>query len=78
MKTNIYIFFQGTIDVWWLYDDGGLTLLLPYLLTQRNQWSECKLRIFALANKRDELDMEQRRCGTLSVNLVIFLGKRVK
>ena len=25
----------GTIDVWWLYDDGGLTLLLPYILTTR-------------------------------------------
>lgn len=22
----------GRIDVWWLYDDGGLTLLLPHLL----------------------------------------------
>jgi hypothetical protein len=26
---------KGTIDVWWLYDDGGLTLLLPYILTTR-------------------------------------------
>merc|ERR1712117_481114 len=26
---------SGTIDVWWLYDDGGLTLLLPYILTNR-------------------------------------------
>ena len=25
----------GTIDVWWLYDDGGLTLLIPYILTTR-------------------------------------------
>ncbi len=25
----------GTIDVWWLYDDGGLTLLLPYIITTR-------------------------------------------
>ncbi|CAG0899023.1 unnamed protein product [Darwinula stevensoni] len=22
---------EGRIDVWWLYDDGGLTILLPYL-----------------------------------------------
>ena len=26
---------HGTIDVYWLYDDGGLTLLLPYILTTR-------------------------------------------
>ena len=28
----------GFIDVWWLYDDGGLTLLLPYILTTRKQF----------------------------------------
>ena len=51
----------GTIDVWWLYDDGGLTLLLPYILTTRAQFSGCSLRVFALANKRDELDRETRK-----------------
>lgn len=56
---------KGTIDVWWLYDDGGLTLLLPYILTTRNQWSGCKLRVFALANKKDQLDREQRNMAAL-------------
>ncbi|KAM7014806.1 solute carrier family 12 member 1 [Tautogolabrus adspersus] len=37
---------KGTIDVWWLFDDGGLTLLLPYILTTRKKWKDCKLRIF--------------------------------
>ncbi|TRY90182.1 hypothetical protein DNTS_033366 [Danionella cerebrum] len=37
---------KGTIDVWWLFDDGGLTLLLPQILTTRKKWRECKLRIF--------------------------------
>ncbi|KAG7233647.1 hypothetical protein INR49_006761 [Caranx melampygus] len=36
---------KGTIDVWWLFDDGGLTLLLPYILTTR-KWKDCELRIF--------------------------------
>ncbi|XP_031557100.1 solute carrier family 12 member 2-like, partial [Actinia tenebrosa] len=39
---------KGTIDVWWLYDDGGLTVLLPYLLTQHRLWGGCKLRLFSL------------------------------
>ncbi|VDP10731.1 unnamed protein product [Heligmosomoides polygyrus] len=26
---------KGVVDVWWLSDDGGLTLLVPYLLTMR-------------------------------------------
>ncbi|KAK8389721.1 hypothetical protein O3P69_009012 [Scylla paramamosain] len=56
---------KGTIDVWWLYDDGGLTLLVPYILTTRSQWSGCKLRVFALANRKDELDMEQRSMANL-------------
>jgi solute carrier family 12 sodium/potassium/chloride transporter 2 len=52
---------HGTIDVWWLYDDGGLTLLLPYIINTRSNWASCKLRVFALANKKDEFDQEQRR-----------------
>uniref|UniRef100_A0AAQ5ZWU5 Solute carrier family 12 member 3 n=1 Tax=Amphiprion ocellaris TaxID=80972 RepID=A0AAQ5ZWU5_AMPOC len=37
---------KKTIDVYWLSDDGGLTLLLPYLLTRRRRWSSCKVRVF--------------------------------
>ena len=64
-RFNSLSFHQGTIDVWWLYDDGGLTLLLPYILTTRNQWENCSLRIFALANRKDELDVEQRSMANL-------------
>jgi len=56
---------SGTIDVWWLYDDGGLTLLIPYILTTRQQFSDCKLRVFSLANKKDELDRETRNMAAL-------------
>ncbi|XP_050165075.1 solute carrier family 12 member 1 isoform X2 [Myiozetetes cayanensis] len=37
---------KGTIDIWWLFDDGGLTILIPYILTIRKKWRNCKLRIF--------------------------------
>lgn len=56
---------KGTIDVWWLYDDGGLTLLLPYIISTRRNCSACKLRVFALANKKDELEFEQRNMASL-------------
>ncbi len=52
---------KGTIDVWWLYDDGGLTLLLPYILTTRKQYAGCTLRIFTLTSRKDELGREQRK-----------------
>uniref|UniRef100_A0A670Z5R0 Solute carrier family 12 member 1 n=1 Tax=Pseudonaja textilis TaxID=8673 RepID=A0A670Z5R0_PSETE len=37
---------KGSIDVWWLFDDGGLILLIPYILTLRKKWKDCKLKIF--------------------------------
>ena len=37
---------EGTIDVWWVFDDGGLTLLIPYLLSLNRYWKKCKLRVF--------------------------------
>ncbi|PSN39492.1 Bumetanide-sensitive sodium-(potassium)-chloride cotransporter [Blattella germanica] len=51
---------KGLIDVWWLYDDGGLTLLIPYILSTRSQFSGCQLRIFSLASKGDDLAQDQR------------------
>merc|ERR1711935_375498 len=38
----------GTIDVWWLYDDGGLTVLLPHLLTLHKKWKGCQIRIMTI------------------------------
>uniref|UniRef100_A0A3B4BI25 Uncharacterized protein n=1 Tax=Periophthalmus magnuspinnatus TaxID=409849 RepID=A0A3B4BI25_9GOBI len=47
---------KKTIDVYWLCDDGGLILLLPYLLTRRKRWSRCKVRVFVggLPDKKEE------------------------
>jgi len=55
----------GYIDVWWLYDDGGLTLLLPYILTTRKQYKNAKLRVFILANRNDQLDQQKIQMATL-------------
>eukprot|EP00794_Sanderia_malayensis_P003336 gene3336-3825_t len=43
---------RGTIDVWWLYDDGGLTILVPHLLSLSSYWRGCKLRIFTPASDK--------------------------
>ena len=37
---------KGYIDIWWLYDDGGLTILVSYLLSLNKHWMGCKLRVF--------------------------------
>lgn len=44
---------DGFIDVYWLYDDGGLTLLLPYILTTRKKFENAHLRIFILGTDKD-------------------------
>ncbi|GBP30321.1 Bumetanide-sensitive sodium-(potassium)-chloride cotransporter [Eumeta japonica] len=56
---------SGTVDVWWIYDDGGLTLLLPYILSIRRAWASCPLRVFTLANKQTELELEERNMASL-------------
>lgn len=52
---------KGTIDVWWIYDDGGLTMLLPYIISTRSAWTNCKIRVFALTNRKQELEVEERK-----------------
>jgi solute carrier family 12 sodium/potassium/chloride transporter 2 len=52
---------KGTIDVYFLYDDGGLTMLLPHILSTRANWSHCKIRIFALTNRKQELEVEEKK-----------------
>ncbi|XP_038222026.1 bumetanide-sensitive sodium-(potassium)-chloride cotransporter isoform X2 [Zerene cesonia] len=56
---------NGTVDVWWLYDDGGLTLLLPYILSTRRAWASSPLRVFTLVNKNTEMDIEERNMASL-------------
>uniref|UniRef100_A0A5F5PY88 Solute carrier family 12 member 3 n=1 Tax=Equus caballus TaxID=9796 RepID=A0A5F5PY88_HORSE len=36
-----------TVDVYWLSDDGGLTMLIPYLLTHTQKWARCPVRVFS-------------------------------
>uniref|UniRef100_A0AAQ5Y294 Solute carrier family 12 member 3 n=1 Tax=Amphiprion ocellaris TaxID=80972 RepID=A0AAQ5Y294_AMPOC len=54
---------KKTIDVYWLSDDGGLTLLLPYLLTRRRRWSSCKVRVFVGGDpdRKEEQRQDVRR-----------------
>ncbi|XP_035208918.1 solute carrier family 12 member 2-like isoform X2 [Stegodyphus dumicola] len=56
---------KGNIDVWWLYDDGGLTLLLPYILTTRSRFKDCKLRVFSVAQDDKVISDEQRNLAAL-------------
>lgn len=43
----------GNIDVWWIVHDGGMLMLLPFLLKQHRTWKNCKMRIFTVAQLED-------------------------
>uniref|UniRef100_A0A8C3L1T3 Solute carrier family 12 member 3 n=1 Tax=Chrysolophus pictus TaxID=9089 RepID=A0A8C3L1T3_CHRPC len=55
---------KSNIDVWWLFDDGGLTLLIPYLITTKKKWKECKIRVF-IGGKINRIDHDRRAMATL-------------
>ncbi|KAM3871926.1 solute carrier family 12 member 5b [Diretmus argenteus] len=46
-------FTEGYIDVWWIVHDGGMLMLLPFLLRQHKVWRKCKMRIFTVAQLDD-------------------------
>ncbi|KFP03766.1 Solute carrier family 12 member 2, partial [Calypte anna] len=55
---------KSNIDVWWLFDDGGLTLLIPYLITTKKKWKDCKIRVF-IGGKINRIDHDRRAMATL-------------
>ncbi|XP_014204971.1 bumetanide-sensitive sodium-(potassium)-chloride cotransporter isoform X2 [Copidosoma floridanum] len=55
----------GIIDVWWLYDDGGLTILLPYIISTRSNWEHCKMRIFALSNNKQDIVAQEKEMAEI-------------
>ncbi|RDD45716.1 Solute carrier family 12 member 2 [Trichoplax sp. H2] len=55
---------KNVIDIWWIYDDGGLTVLIPYLLSLSRYWSNCKLRVLT-PGKPERLQLTMIRMATL-------------
>ncbi|PIO58765.1 hypothetical protein TELCIR_19792, partial [Teladorsagia circumcincta] len=44
---------SGNLDVWWVVHDGGLLMLLPFLLRQHKTWKNVVIRLFAIAQLED-------------------------
>ncbi|CAH1779571.1 unnamed protein product [Owenia fusiformis] len=62
---------QGTIDVWWVVHDGGLLMLLPFLLMQHKVWKHCKMRIFTVAQMEDNSIQMKKDLATFLYHLRI-------
>ena len=50
---QVHLQLTGTLDVWWVVHDGGMLMLLPFLLQQHKVWRATKLRIFTVAQMDD-------------------------
>ena len=57
---------EGNVDVWWIVHDGGLMILLIFLLKRHKVWKKCNLRIFTVARILE-------LCVCLSSNIFILM-----
>ncbi|CAL1604290.1 unnamed protein product [Knipowitschia caucasica] len=64
-------FMDGNIDVWWIVHDGGMLMLLPFLLKQHKVWRKCKMRIFTVAQMDDNSIQMKKDLATFLYQLRI-------
>ncbi|EYC41706.1 hypothetical protein Y032_0559g3451 [Ancylostoma ceylanicum] len=51
----------GYIDIWWVVMDGGILMLIAYLLKQHKVWRGCTLRVFAIGDNDSTKNEEIRK-----------------
>ncbi|PAV74313.1 hypothetical protein WR25_23562 [Diploscapter pachys] len=61
----------GTIDIYCIMEDGGLTILIGWLLTHSKVWRGCKLRVISIAGEHDNNVKMQEGLTNLLYNLRI-------
>ncbi|XP_016850873.1 solute carrier family 12 member 6 isoform X1 [Anolis carolinensis] len=69
--SNVEPFPEGNIDVWWIVHDGGMLMLLPFLLKQHKVWRKCKIRIFTVAQLEDNSIQMKKDLATFLYHLRI-------
>mmetsp|Transcript_54345 Transcript_54345/g.101904 ORF Transcript_54345/g.101904 Transcript_54345/m.101904 type:complete len:1094 (-) Transcript_54345:9-3290(-) len=52
---------HGNIDIWWIVADGGILLLLPFLLAKHPVWHRCHTRLFAVADQAGDDPAEVKK-----------------
>ncbi|CAJ1085899.1 solute carrier family 12 member 6-like isoform X1 [Xyrichtys novacula] len=62
---------EGWIDVWWIVHDGGMLMLLPFLLRQHKVWRKCGMRIFTVAQMEDNSIQMKKDLATFLYHLRI-------
>ncbi|XP_061525662.1 solute carrier family 12 member 6-like isoform X4 [Phycodurus eques] len=62
---------DGYMDVWWIVHDGGMLMLLPFLLRQHKVWRKCGMRIFTVAQMEDNSIQMKKDLATFLYHLRI-------
>uniref|UniRef100_A0A3P9NVX0 Solute carrier family 12 member 6 n=1 Tax=Poecilia reticulata TaxID=8081 RepID=A0A3P9NVX0_POERE len=62
---------DGYIDIWWIVHDGGMLMLLPFLLRQHKVWRKCGMRIFTVAQMEDNSIQMKKDLATFLYHLRI-------
>ncbi|KAF0720013.1 Aste57867_621 [Aphanomyces stellatus] len=52
---------KGSMDIWWVLHDGGLLLLMPYLLRLHPVWRKCSLRLFSIVSPQENATEIRKR-----------------
>jgi len=45
---------RGYLDIYWVVSDGGIQLLIPILLRKHTVWRKTKVRLFAVADEKND------------------------
>ncbi|XP_036126087.1 solute carrier family 12 member 6 isoform X6 [Molossus molossus] len=69
--SNVEQLSEGHIDVWWIVHDGGMLMLLPFLLKQHKVWRKCSIRIFTVAQLEDNSIQMKKDLATFLYHLRI-------
>ncbi|XP_063801328.1 solute carrier family 12 member 4 isoform X1 [Pseudophryne corroboree] len=69
--SNYERYLEGNIDVWWIVHDGGMLMLLPFLLKQHKVWKKCQMRIFTVAQMDDNSIQMKKDLATFLYHLRI-------
>ncbi|CAJ0586816.1 unnamed protein product, partial [Mesorhabditis spiculigera] len=51
---------SGYIDIWWVVQDGGILMLIAYLMQQHKVWKSCTLRVFAISETDKQKSEEMK------------------
>uniref|UniRef100_A0A183BX78 SLC12 domain-containing protein n=1 Tax=Globodera pallida TaxID=36090 RepID=A0A183BX78_GLOPA len=68
---------RGHMDIWWIVQDGGILMLIAYLLHQHKVWKGCKLRIYVIAQAEEQNEEMkhrlQRHIYMLRIDATVFI-----